>query len=173
MRRLALVTIVVAVIAPLAPGSALAGPGNNGDSGTVVDKKGDALRAVDITRARFAISQKKIRFAVRVRDLGNPGLFRLTIFPLNSVSDRIDVRRVKGKARAQLYRIDHETTPPTAYPRRCKRMTVAWRKRTDRLVVALPAVCTSSTVGYGPYIFQAAGILGGSTDRSPAKKLNY
>lgn len=172
MPRSALVPAALGLLLALAPTSpAAARP--DGDRASVVDKVGDAPKAIDITAARFAITKKRIRFRVDVSDLGRSGLFRLTISPINSVSDRIDVRRVAGKVRAQYYLVDHDTSPPTLYPRPCKSMTTSWRPGTDRLRVSLPAWCTSSTEGYGPYEFQATGLLGASSDRSPTKKLNY
>jgi hypothetical protein len=148
------------------------------DHVSVQDKVGDAPAGIDLTSARYAISKKKARFSVRVKDLSETTFLAFEIWPLAAAWDRISVYRENGKTFGKVYFVDNEEEP-TPYPRSCSGLTVTWKFAKNRVTAVVPRSClqASRSSGAAPYEFHTFSRFGGTSgskhDSMPKKTLDY
>jgi hypothetical protein len=139
---------------------------------SIQDPRGDAPSSIDITQARFELTERWVSMRLRVDNLRTTGRFRMEANPLNSIADRVDVSWRDGKPRARYYFLDYEDGNPDVHPQPCRRMTVGWLPGKDVLRLRLPRACTTLYPGYNPYVFQAFSFLGDSRDTTRRRKVS-
>ena len=173
MPSLLLAAVLSALLALTGSGPSLA---KAPSQASVKDKVGDAPPAIDLVKARYAISKKKANFSVKVKDLTETTFLAFEIWPLAAAWDRISVYRENGKTFGKVYYVDNEEEP-TPHLQKCPGLRVSWKFALNRVSVRVPRKCLQASRPYAaPYEFHIFSRFGGDPnskrDSMPAKTLD-
>jgi hypothetical protein len=179
MRRtvpsLVLAAVLAAVLAVCVSSAASAKP--HPDHASVNDKAGDAPAAIDLVSANYRITKREARYRVKVRDLGETGLFAFEIWPLTDAWDRLAVHREGGRTVAKVYYIDaslEHSPDPVPHLVKCPELQVSWRTKSNEILVTWPIKCRIASKPYTrPFEFHVFSRLGSVHDATPARTLDF
>lgn len=136
---------------------------------TITDPRGDAPPAIDLVKADFQVTGKKITERVAVRDLQHTGRFRVENYELNSIWDRVDVVWRHGHPVSSLYLVDGDRHDE-ATPKRCPGLRTVWSNARGTITVTLPRSCSILDHTYAPYYFKAFSFRRAQHDQTVMRK---
>jgi len=158
MSRFRALGVVVALVAALL----MASPGaSHAATGSVKDPKGDAPKAIDITSLKVVNSKKAIKGTIKVRNLGNKGLFTTAwVRPDGTLPNYgVNIQKKKGKTKATLVKI----AGGGAKKVKCAGLKATWKAPKNTVTFKVPQKCNGKKIP-ASWVFSTTSVQGTKVD---------